>query len=111
MSSPFCKLGGPSCAWLGPLTVRSHLSEGMWIATICHTEMVGKLTALQEAVASATQSMLGHLPIEAFWVDVVVGPHQVLHIRYGPTFWLALAKVGHCVPSWLVALMMSLARA
>jgi hypothetical protein len=31
-------------AIVGPLTVRGHLLEGMQIAAICHTEMVGQLT-------------------------------------------------------------------
>jgi hypothetical protein len=39
-------------AIVDPLMVQSHLSQGMWIAIVHHTEMAGQLTALWAAVSS-----------------------------------------------------------
>jgi hypothetical protein len=36
---------------VGPLKVRGLLLEGMWIAAICHTEMVVQFTMLGEVVS------------------------------------------------------------
>jgi hypothetical protein len=51
--------------------VRTHLLEGMQIATLRHTEMAGVLAALPVVVSSAVELELGHLPNETFWVEVV----------------------------------------
>jgi hypothetical protein len=56
---------------VGPLRVKSHLSEGMQIATICHVEMAEKVAALRAAVSSAAEFMLGRSPTKAFKVEVV----------------------------------------
>jgi hypothetical protein len=56
---------------VGPLRVRSHLSEGMRIAVLLHTKMAEQLAALRAAVSFAAHSMLGHSPTEALRVDVV----------------------------------------
>jgi hypothetical protein len=42
------------------------LHEGMRFTTACHTEMAMQLVAFWTIVSSATQSMLGRLPTEAF---------------------------------------------
>jgi hypothetical protein len=47
------------------------LSEGMWVAATCLSEMVEQLATLQAAVSSAAQSMLERPPNEAFLADVV----------------------------------------
>jgi hypothetical protein len=41
-------------AIVGPLMVWHHLSDGMRIATICHTEMAGQLATLWAAMSSTT---------------------------------------------------------
>jgi hypothetical protein len=57
-------------AIVGPLRVRSHLSEGMRIATLCHTKMAEELAALRAAISSVAVFVLGCSPNEAFWVEV-----------------------------------------
>jgi hypothetical protein len=47
------------------------LYEGMQLATIHHTEMVGELVVLQVAVSSAVELVLGCSPNEIFHVEVV----------------------------------------
>jgi hypothetical protein len=42
-----------------PPQVRNHLLEGMWLAAVCHTKMVGELAALRAVVPYTTESMLG----------------------------------------------------
>jgi hypothetical protein len=47
---------------VNPPQVRNHLSEGMWLTALHHTEMVGELATLQAAVSSAAESELGAHP-------------------------------------------------
>jgi hypothetical protein len=37
------------------------LVNGMWVIALCHTEMVGELTAFQVAVSSTVELVLGAL--------------------------------------------------
>jgi hypothetical protein len=68
MQNRGCKL----CqAIVGHPKVRGHLSKGMWIAVIHHTEMAELLATLQTVVSSAAQFMLGRSPTEVFRVEVV----------------------------------------
>jgi hypothetical protein len=53
------------------MRVRNHLSKGMHIVVLRHTEMVEELAALWAAVSSTTKFMLGRLPNEAVRVEVV----------------------------------------
>jgi hypothetical protein len=53
-------------AIVNPPRVRSHLSEGMRLAALCHTEVADQLTVLRTVVSSATEFMLRLSPIEAF---------------------------------------------
>jgi hypothetical protein len=48
-------------------------SEGMRIATVCHTEMAGQLATLWAAVSSTAQTVLRRSRTKAFWVNVVEG--------------------------------------
>jgi hypothetical protein len=48
-----------------------NMSEGMQIATLCHTEFAEQHAGIRAAVSSVTQSILGRSPIEALRVDVV----------------------------------------
>jgi hypothetical protein len=56
---------------VGPPMVRGHLSEGMRISLVRHTEMAEQLIMLRVVVSSTAQSVLRHSPTEAFRVDVV----------------------------------------
>jgi hypothetical protein len=47
------------------LMVQSHPSKGMLIASICHTELARQLAALQAAVPSTAQSVVGCPPTKA----------------------------------------------
>jgi hypothetical protein len=58
-------------AIVSPPRVRNHLSEGMLITDIHHTEMARELTVLREAVSSTAELALGHSPNETFRVEVV----------------------------------------
>jgi hypothetical protein len=58
-------------AIVSPPMGRGQLLEGMWIATVRHTEMVEQLTALWTVVSSTVQSVLGCSPTEGFWVDIL----------------------------------------
>jgi hypothetical protein len=58
-------------AIVGPPQVRNHLSEGMRIAALRHTEMVGELAALRAAVSSTMEMALGRSPDETFQVEIV----------------------------------------
>jgi hypothetical protein len=49
----------------------SHLSEGMRIAILCHTELVEQLAALQLTMCSAVQSVLRCSPTKSLRVDIV----------------------------------------
>jgi hypothetical protein len=72
MSSPFCMPVALSCLIIvGLLRVRSHLSERMRVAALCHTKIVGDLVVLQVAVTSTTESVLVRSPYETFWVEAV----------------------------------------
>jgi hypothetical protein len=51
--------------------VRNHLSEGIQIATLRHTEMAGELATLWAIVSSAIELALALSPDEIFWVFVV----------------------------------------
>jgi hypothetical protein len=51
--------------------VSYHLSEGMWITALRHTEMAEELNVLQTAVSSAVEFALGRSPDETFQVEVV----------------------------------------
>jgi hypothetical protein len=46
-------------AIIDPPQVKHHLSEGMQLATLCHTEMAEELTVFQAAVSSTVESVLG----------------------------------------------------
>jgi hypothetical protein len=56
---------------IGPPQMTNHLSEGMRLATLHHTEMVEQLAALQEAASSIVESAVGRSPNEIFRVEVV----------------------------------------
>jgi hypothetical protein len=58
-------------AIVGPLRARNHLSEGMQITSLCHTEMAKELTVLWTMVYSAMEFTLGCSPDETFCVEVV----------------------------------------
>jgi hypothetical protein len=58
-------------AIVGPPRAWHHLSEGMRIATLCHTEMAGELAVLWAVVTATTESVLGHSPSDTFHVEVV----------------------------------------
>jgi hypothetical protein len=45
-------------AIVGPLRVRSHLSKGMQIIGLCHTEMAEQLATLRAVVSSITEFVL-----------------------------------------------------
>jgi hypothetical protein len=51
---------------VGPPLVRHHLSEGVRLAALCHTEMAGVLVALWASVSSAVESALGRWPNDTF---------------------------------------------
>jgi hypothetical protein len=51
--------------------VRHHLSKGMQLVTLCHTEMAGELAALYVVVYSAAESALGCSPNDTFRLEVV----------------------------------------
>jgi hypothetical protein len=68
-------------AIVGSPRARHRLSEGVRLATLCHTEMAIELTALWPAVSSSIESVLGHSPNDTFRVEVVgklVGEFQKL---------------------------------
>jgi hypothetical protein len=43
----------------------------MQVAALYHTEMARELVVLQVAVSSTVELVLGHMPDETFWVEVV----------------------------------------
>jgi hypothetical protein len=43
----------------------------MWVAALCHTEMVGELAVLWSVVSTAAESMLGHSLSDIIRVVVV----------------------------------------
>jgi hypothetical protein len=57
-------------AIVGPSWMRNHLLEMMWAAAIHHIEMAGELAALQTAVTSVMELMLGCSPDETFQVEI-----------------------------------------
>jgi hypothetical protein len=57
-------------AIVGPSQVRNHLLARMRSAALCHTEMVGELTALRAAVSSAVELVLGRSPNETSQMEV-----------------------------------------
>jgi hypothetical protein len=58
-------------AIVNPPRVKNHLSEGMQIAALHHTEMAGELAMLQMALSSTIEFTLGRSPDETFWVEVM----------------------------------------
>jgi hypothetical protein len=56
---------------VGPLRVRGHLSEGMWIVALHNTEMAEQLAVFWVVVSSATEFMPRRSPNETLWVEVV----------------------------------------
>jgi hypothetical protein len=48
-----------------------HLSDGMRLVALHHTEMAEEHAVLWAAVSSATESMLGSSPSDTFRVEVV----------------------------------------
>jgi hypothetical protein len=58
-------------AIIDPPRLRHHLSEGMRLAALRHTEMVGELTMFLVVVSSATESVLGCSPSDTSHVEVV----------------------------------------
>jgi hypothetical protein len=61
-------------AIVGPPRVKHHLSEGMRLATLHHTEMVGELVAFWAVVSSAVESVLGCSPGDNASAEVVGEP-------------------------------------
>jgi hypothetical protein len=61
----------PCLTIVGSPRVRNHLLEGMQVASLCHTEMAGELAALQAAVSSDAELVLGRSLDESFWVEVI----------------------------------------
>jgi hypothetical protein len=51
--------------------VRNHLSEGIQLAALRHTEMAGELATNWVKVSSAAESVLGRSPDEIFHIEVV----------------------------------------
>jgi hypothetical protein len=58
-------------AIVSPPWVRNHLSEGMWLATLCHTKMARELATLWVVVSFAAKSALGRSPNDIFCKEVV----------------------------------------
>jgi hypothetical protein len=58
-------------AIIGPPWLRNHMLERMWVAILCHTEMVGELVALWAVVSSTMEFTLGCSPDETLQVEVV----------------------------------------
>jgi hypothetical protein len=58
-------------AIISPPRPRHHLSEGMRIATLRHTEMAGELAALWAVVTTVVESVLWRSPNDTFRVEVV----------------------------------------
>jgi hypothetical protein len=58
-------------AIVGHPQVRNHLSRGMWLTALHHTEMAGELATLQATMSSAAEPALGCSPDEIFGVEVV----------------------------------------
>jgi hypothetical protein len=56
---------------VGPPRVRHHLSEGMQLVALHHTEMVRELAAFWAVVSSTTESTLGCSPNDTFHVEIV----------------------------------------
>jgi hypothetical protein len=56
---------------VGPSRVRHHLSKGIQLAALRHTEMEGELATLRPAVSFAVKSVLGRSPSDTFRVEVV----------------------------------------
>jgi hypothetical protein len=48
-----------------------HLSEGMRLVALHHTEMAGELSMLRVAVSFAVESVLGRSPSDTFRMEVV----------------------------------------
>jgi hypothetical protein len=65
--------------------VRHHLSEGMRLAALRHTEMTGKLAALRPAASFAAELVIGCSPNDTFHVVVagqLVAEFQKLEERH-----------------------------
>jgi hypothetical protein len=58
-------------AIVGSLWTKHHLSEGVWIATLRHTEMVGEHATLRAIVTTVVDSVLGRSLSNTFRVEVV----------------------------------------
>jgi hypothetical protein len=58
-------------AIIGPPQASHHLSEGMRLAALRHTEMVEELATLQATVSSVVESVLGCSPNNIFYTEVV----------------------------------------
>jgi hypothetical protein len=58
-------------AIVNPPWVRNHLSDGMWIMALHHTEMARELVALRVALSSTVELVLGRSLEETFQVEVV----------------------------------------
>jgi hypothetical protein len=48
-----------------------HLSQGMRLAALCHTEMAGELAMLQAVVSIVVESVLGRSANDTFHVEIV----------------------------------------
>jgi hypothetical protein len=48
-----------------------HLSEGMWLVALRHTEMARVLATLWAAVSTVAESVLGCSPSDTFYVEVL----------------------------------------
>jgi hypothetical protein len=80
----------------------SHLSEGIPIATLRHTEMAEELVTLQATVSSTVEFMLGSLPDKTFQVEVV----DELVVE----FWKVEERLGERICDLLLRLPFILAR-
>jgi hypothetical protein len=57
-------------AIIGPPRAR-HVSKGMWLAALRHTEMARELTTFRAVVSSVVESLLGHSPSNTARAEVV----------------------------------------
>jgi hypothetical protein len=69
--------GSELCHIIVSLTwARHHLSKGMRLVALHHTEMAGELASLLAIVPSVAESVLGCSPTDAFHEEVVGEPAE-----------------------------------
>jgi hypothetical protein len=82
MRSPFLRTSLLQSIWLGTclriirgthpfVDPRHHLSDGMRLAALHHTEMAREIAILRATVSSTVESVLGCSPSDTFHVEVV----------------------------------------